>query len=72
MTVVTEDGGRTNMYATEPQMYIDPKIEDQLMKDNYVTQPETAEKLNGRLAMLGVIAAIGAYATTGQLIPGVF
>jgi hypothetical protein len=28
--------------------------------------------LNGRLAMLGVIAAIGAYAVTGQLIPGVF
>ena len=72
MTVVTEDGGRTNMYATEPQMYIDPKIEDQLMNDHYVTQPEVAEKLNGRLAMLGVIAAIGAYATTGQLIPGVF
>ena len=31
-----------------------------------------AERLNGRLAMLGVIAAIGAYATTGQLIPGLF
>jgi len=28
--------------------------------------------LNGRLAMLGVIAAIGAYAVTGQLIPGIF
>ena len=36
-----------------------------------VTHNEKAEKLNGRLAMLGVIAAIGAYATTGQLIPGV-
>ena len=33
---------------------------------------ENAEKLNGRLAMLGVIAAIGSYAMTGQLIPGVF
>ena len=29
-----------------------------------------AEKLNGRLAMLGIIAGIGAYLTTGQLIPG--
>ena len=29
-----------------------------------------AEKLNGRLAMLGIIACIGAYLTTGQLIPG--
>tara|TARA_R110002012_G_scaffold229852_1_gene402552 strand:+ start:2001 stop:2219 length:219 start_codon:yes stop_codon:yes gene_type:complete len=72
MTVVTEDGGRTNMYATEPQMYIDPKIEDQLMKDNYVTQPEVAEKLNGRFAMMGVIAALGAYALTGQVIPGIW
>ena len=31
-----------------------------------------AEKLNGRLAMLGFVAAIGAYATTGQVIPGIF
>tara|TARA_Y100001968_G_scaffold327362_1_gene372256 strand:- start:10171 stop:10302 length:132 start_codon:yes stop_codon:yes gene_type:complete len=29
-----------------------------------------AEKLNGRFAMLGFIAAVGAYLTTGQLIPG--
>ena len=36
------------------------------------THNERAEKLNGRLAMLGVIAAIGAYAVTGQLIPGIF
>ena len=60
------------MYAVEPQMYIDPKIEDQLMKDNYVTQPEVAEKLNGRFAMMGVIAALGAYALTGQVIPGIW
>ena len=30
-----------------------------------------AEKLNGRLAMIGIIAGIGAYLTTGQLIPGI-
>ncbi len=29
-----------------------------------------AEVLNGRFAMLGLIAAIGAYLTTGQIIPG--
>tara|TARA_Y100001937_G_scaffold113646_1_gene162557 strand:+ start:490 stop:633 length:144 start_codon:yes stop_codon:yes gene_type:complete len=29
-----------------------------------------AERLNGQLAMLGVVAAVGAYLTTGQLIPG--
>ena len=33
-------------------------------------QKGVAEKLNGRLAMLGIIAGIGAYLTTGQLIPG--
>jgi len=29
-----------------------------------------AEKLNGRFAMLGFVAAVGAYLTTGQIIPG--
>jgi len=33
---------------------------------------EKAERINGWAAMLGIIAAIGAYVTTGQLIPGVF
>ena len=63
MTVTTEDGGRTNVYAKEPQMKV---------MDVTVTHNEKAEMLNGRLAMLGVIAAIGAYTVTGQLIPGVF
>ena len=29
-----------------------------------------AEKLNGRLAMLGIIAGLGAYTSTGHIIPG--
>ena len=29
-----------------------------------------AEKLNGRFAMIGFVAAVGAYLTTGQIIPG--
>ena len=29
-----------------------------------------AEKLNGRFAMIGFIALIGAYLTTGQVLPG--
>ena len=29
-----------------------------------------AETLNGRFAMIGLIAAVGAYFTTGQIIPG--
>ena len=33
---------------------------------------EKAEMANGRWAMLGIMAALGAYATTGQIIPGIF
>ena len=63
MTTTTEDGNRLNLFAKEPQMYID---------ENSIPHNERAERLNGRLAMLGVIAAIGAYVTTGQLIPGIY
>ena len=63
MTVIKEDGGRTNIYAIEPPI---------TLIDVRETHNENAEKLNGRLAMLGVIAALGAYALTGQLIPGVW
>jgi hypothetical protein len=31
-----------------------------------------AERINGLAAMLGIIAAMGAYATTGQIIPGIW
>ena len=72
MTVTTEDGGRTNLYAREPQMYIDPTIEEQQMNEAYETHNEKAEKLNGRFAMMGIIAALGAYAVTGQIIPGIW
>ena len=63
MTTIIEDGGRTNIYAREPQMQV---------MEITVTHNEKAEMLNGRLAMLGIIAALGAYAVTGQIIPGVF
>ena len=66
MTISTEDGNRQNVFAKEPKMYIDPQ------KDFSVTHNEKAEKLNGRLAMIGIIAALGAYAVTGQIIPGVW
>ena len=48
MTAVTEDRGRLNLYAIEPPMTI---------MDVTETHNEKAEKLNGRLAMLGVMAA---------------
>ena len=40
-------------------------------KRNIDPQKVTAEKLNGRFALLGVIALVGAYVTTGQIIPGI-
>lgn len=67
MSVIKEDGERLNLYAKEPVMYVSP--EDQ-QKYALETHNERAERLNGRLAMLGVIAALGSYAVTGQLIPG--
>lgn len=63
MTTTTEDGGRYNMFAKEPKVYIAEPL---------VPHNEFAEKLNGRLAMLGVMAALGAYAVTGQMIPGIW
>ena len=64
MTTTTEDGNRQNLFAKEPPI--------EIMTNVTVTHNEKAEMLNGRLAMLGVIAALGAYATTGQIIPGIF
>ena len=42
-------------------------------KTNFKTiekEKVVAEKLNGRFAMMGFIALVGAYLTTGQIIPG--
>ena len=40
------------------------------IKHKHMT-PE-AERFNGLAAMLGFVAAVGAYVTTGQIIPGWF
>ena len=34
--------------------------------------PPEAERINGWAAMLGFVAAVGAYTFTGQIIPGIF
>ena len=54
----------TQIWPAEPRMTFDKKYT--------VSHNEKAEMLNGRLAMLGVMAALGAYALTGQIIPGVW
>jgi hypothetical protein len=33
---------------------------------------EKAERINGLAAMIGIVSAMGAYALTGQVIPGVW
>ena len=42
------------------------------MKETKTVEKEkvVAEQLNGRFAMMGFIALVGAYLTTGQIIPG--
>ena len=72
MTTTSNEFGQQNMWAKEPEMYIDPTIQEKMEKNTYQTHNERAEMLNGRLAMIGVIAALGAYALTGQIIPGVW
>lgn len=72
MTVTTNEFGQQNMFAKEPTMYIDNGVLNQMENGVYQTHNEKAEKLNGRLAMLGFIAAVGAYALTGQIIPGIW
>ncbi|GAB4473485.1 MAG: chlorophyll a/b-binding protein [Elainellaceae cyanobacterium] len=48
--VVTEEQGRQNIYAVEPQMYVDSEVRTGFT--------EYAEKLNGRLAMIGFVSML--------------
>ena len=63
--VTTESGGRQNMFPTETRPYIDESV-------SYDSYPQNAEKVNGRWAMIGLVALVGAYVSTGQIIPGIF
>ena len=63
-TITSEDGGRTNMFASEPRMYVSQTDAERY---GYETYAERAEKLNGRTAMLGFIAAVVSYATSGSV-----
>ena len=61
-SVITEYG-KQNVFATEVEIQLD---------ENYTNYPEEAERANGRWAMLGFIALLGAYISTNQIIPGIF
>tara|TARA_Y100001978_G_scaffold144902_1_gene129921 strand:+ start:93 stop:353 length:261 start_codon:yes stop_codon:yes gene_type:complete len=52
-------------YSTSNQM-TNSKTNSKLIEKEKIV----AETLNGRFAMIGLIAAMGAYLTTGQIIPG--
>ena len=67
MTITTEDGGRTNLFAREPEMYVDKTYVERY---GYETYAERAEKMNGRSAMVGFMFAILSYSLTGNLFFG--
>ncbi len=62
MTKTTESGGIEDTKNFEPPTNINTTFSD---------YPKDAEKVNGRWAMLGLVALFGAYANTGQIIPGI-
>ena len=52
MTVTTESGGRQNAFPNETRPYIDESV-------SYEGYPQNAEKVNGRWAMIGLVALLG-------------
>ena len=64
MTVTTNERGQQNMWATEPTMYM---TKEDLDRYGIETHAEKAEKLNGRVAMLGFLAAVISYAASGSV-----
>ena len=64
MTVTTNERGQQNMFAKEPQMYVSKTDAERYGYESYA---EKAEKLNGRTAMIGFIAGLISYATSGSL-----
>jgi hypothetical protein len=64
MTVTTNERGQQNMFASEPTMYMS---KEDLDRYGIESHNEKAEKLNGRVAMLGFVAAVVSYATSGSV-----
>jgi len=69
MTITTNERGEQNMFAQEPKMYI---TEKDMQQNEVETYAQRAEKLNGRLAMLGFVAAVVSYLVTGNLFFGLY
>ena len=62
MTQLTEICGAQDTNSSDPLVSADKSFD----------YPKDAEKVNGRWAMLGMLALVGAYTNTGQIIPGIF
>ena len=62
----------TKQFQQENLNYSSSNLMSNLSKNTKTIEKEkvVAEILNGRFAMIGLIAAVGAYLTTGQIIPG--
>jgi hypothetical protein len=69
MTVTTNERGQQNMWAIEPPVYIS---DEDAIKYGMKTYAERAELANGRWAMVGFVAGIISYASTGNFFFGVF
>ena len=67
MSVTTNDRAQQNMWATEPRMYTDPTYTERY---GIETHAERAEKMNGRFAMMGLVAGFLSYAITGNFFFG--
>ena len=64
MTVTTNERGQQNLFAKEPQMYVSQTDAERYGYESYA---ERAEKLNGRTAMLGLVAAVISYSVSGSV-----
>lgn len=69
MTVTTNERGQNNLFAKEPQMYVDKTYVERY---GYETHAERAEKYNSRAAMIGIVLGLLSYAITGNLYFGLF
>jgi len=67
MANTTDEFGRMNIWATEPKMFVDPSYTERYGLE---THAERAEKMNGRFAMMGLLAGFLSYAITGKFFFG--